>query len=306
MTINLAPGGEPRSGAATAALVGICLMWGAAFTVTKEALNDVSAILFVALRFFVATLVLWGALRWQGPIRVTLSTVRAGALLGTALFGGYALQTVGLRYTTPSRSAFLTGLFIVIVPLLSALIHRRWPTLSEGAGVLLAFTGMALLSGPFTGSPTATGDLLTIGCAFCYALHILALGHYARLHNTRALAALQVGFTFLLSLFSFAWVEPVHLVPGWRLWLAVLFTGVFATALAFLVQTWAQRYLSPTRTGLIFTMEPVFAWITAYLVLGEQLRGLSAIGALLILAAVAVVELRLLAPRGRQHFDEAA
>lgn len=298
--------GANRSGVATAALMGICLAWGAAFTVTKGALNDVSSLLFVALRFFVATLVLWAALRWQGPLRVTSSTVRAGAVLGLALFGGYALQTVGLRYTTPSRSAFLTGLFIVIVPLLTALIHCRLPGISETVGVMVAFLGMSLLSGPIGSSQTALGDLLTIGCAVCYSLHILALGYYARIHNTRALAALQVGFTFLLSLLSFAWVEPVHLTPSWRLWLSVIFTGLFATALAFLVQTWAQRFLSATRTGLIFTMEPVFAALTAYLVLGERLQGLAAIGAFLILVAVAIVELRLLAPRKRPTPGDAA
>lgn len=286
-------GREMPAGAAAAALTGVCLVWGAAFTVTKSALDDVSPVLFLALRFFVATVVLWAGLRWSGPLRIQGATVRAGAVAGLALFGGYALQTVGLRYTTPSRSAFFTALFIVIVPLLAAAIHRRRPSLPEGAGVLLAFAGMALLSAPFGKTETARGDLLTIGCAVCYALHILALGHYARRHNVRALAVLQVGFTFLLSLLSFPWIEPVHFVPGWRLWLAVVFTGVLATALAFLVQTWAQRFLSPTRTALIFAMEPVFAWITAFLVLGEQLRGLSAVGALLILAAVAVVELRL-------------
>jgi drug/metabolite transporter (DMT)-like permease len=121
-----------------------------------------------------------------------------------------------------------------------------------------------------------------------------------RIHNAKALALLQIGFTFLLSLLSFSWVEPVRLVPSWRLWVAVVFTGLFATALAFLVQTWAQRYLSATRTGLILTMEPVFAAITAYLVIGERLQGYAALGAFLILAAVVIVELRLFTPRNRQ------
>ncbi|MCU0226877.1 MAG: DMT family transporter [Bryobacterales bacterium] len=283
-----------RERLATYALVGICLVWGATFTVIKTALDDVSAVLFLALRFGVATFALWLGLRSRSPIRVDRPVMGAGFLLGLALFGGYLFQTVGLRFTTPSRSAFLTGLFIVLVPLMAAMVQRRLPSPSEAGGVLLAFAGMALLSGPVTGSPTAQGDLLTIVCAVCYAVHILALGHFARRHDTRTLALLQVGFTFLFSLAAFWWVEPVRFQPGWGVWMAVAFTGVLATAIAFLVQTWAQRVTSPTRTALIFALEPVFAWVTAFLVLGEHLVGWSAVGALLILTGVVVVELRLL------------
>ncbi len=279
---------------ATYSLVAICLVWGATFTVIKTALDDVSAVLFLALRFGVATFALWLGMRLRGPIRIQRQSIAAGFLLGMALFGGYLFQTVGLHFTTPSRSAFLTGLFIVMVPLLAALAQRRAPSRSEAGGVLLAFLGMALLTGPWDFSATAHGDLLTVVCAICYALHILALGHFARRHDTRTLALLQVGFTFLLSLATFSWVEPVRFVSNRNLWLAVIFTGVLATALAFLVQTWAQRMTSPTRTALIFALEPVFAWITAFLVLGEHLAGWSAVGALLILAGVVAVELRLL------------
>ncbi len=290
----------PRpSQSATFSLIAICLVWGATFTVIKTALDDVSAVLFLAWRFGLATLVLWLGMRIQGPVRLERKSVTAGALLGLALFGGYLFQTIGLRFTTPSRSAFLTGLFIVMVPIFAAIASRRSPSRSEAFGILLAFLGMALLSGPIGQSQTARGDLLTVICAVCYALHILALGHFARIHDTRALALLQVGFTFLFSLATFFWVEPVRFVPGWNLWLAVLFTGVLATALAFLVQTWAQRVTSPTRTALIFALEPVFAWATAFLVLGEQLGGWNAMGALLILVGVVAVELRLLDRRWR-------
>lgn len=285
--------------AATYSLIAICLVWGATFTVIKTALDDVSPVLFLALRFGVATLALWLLIRWRGPLRLQLSSLGAGALLGLALFGGYVFQTIGLRFTTPSRSAFLTGLFIVMVPLLAAVAVRRRPSRSEAAGVLLAFLGMALLSGPLGESQTARGDMLTIVCAVCYAVHILLLGHFARIHDSRALALLQVGVTFLLSLGTCFWVEPVRFVPSWRLWMAVVFTGLLATALAFLVQTWAQRVTSPTRTALIFSLEPVFAWGTAFVVLGEQLGGWSAVGALLILTGVVAVELRLLDGRWR-------
>lgn len=283
--------------AATTALIAVCLVWGATFTVIKDVLDEISPVLFLALRFGVATAALWIAMRWRGPLRLQGASLGAGAMLGLALFGGYLFQTIGLRDTTPSRSAFLTGLFIVIVPLLAAVAGRRWPSRSETGGVLLAFGGMALLSGPLGDSETARGDMLTIVCAVCYALHILALGHYARVHDTRVLALLQVGFTFALSAGSFWWLERVRFVSSIKVWAAVVFTGLLATALAFLVQTWAQRITSPTRTALIFSLEPVFAWATAFLVLGERLSGWSAAGAMLILAGVVAVELRLLDSR---------
>lgn len=276
---------------ATPALLAICLAWGAGFTVTKSGLEDVSPLLFVALRFGVATIVLWIGLRLRGPLHLPVRTLRAGFLLALALFGGYAFQTVGLRYTTPSRSGFLTGLFIVFVPMLAAAVHRRMPSVLEFGGVLLALLGMLLLSHPLSESDTFQGDLLTVICALCYSVHILALGHFARHHDTRSLTLLQIAFTFLLSLCFCFWLEPVQYTGSASLWGAVLFTGVFATAIAFLVQTWAQQHTSPTRTALIFSMEPVFAWITAFLVFGEMLGGLAATGALLILAGVLVVEL---------------
>lgn len=278
---------------AVAGLVLVCLIWGATFTIIKEALQDVSPLLFLTLRFGVASLALWVALRSRGPLRFH-STLLPGALLGAAMCGGFVFQTLGLQFTTPSRSAFLTGLFIVIVPLLGAAIRSKLPRRSELAGVGMAFLGMGLLSTPLGRSETLWGDFLTVICAFCYAIHILLLGHYARSRDLRSLAFLQIAFTFLFSLLLVPWAEPIVFRPGPKLWVAVLFTGLLATAVAFFVQTWAQRITSPTRTALVFSLEPVFAWTTAFLVLGEVLGFWHASGAGLILAAVVTVELHLL------------
>jgi drug/metabolite transporter (DMT)-like permease len=279
---------------AVAALVLVCLIWGSTFTIIKEVLQDVSPLLFLTLRFGVAAVALWAALRTRGPLPLDATTLGPGALLGLAMCGGFVFQTLGLQFTTPSRSAFLTGLFIVIVPLLGAAIRRTLPGRSELAGVGIAFLGMGLLSTPLGRMEALWGDFLTVLCAVCYAVHILMLGYFARTRDLRALAFLQIAFTFLISLALFSWAEPVVFHPSPRLLLAVLFTGVLATAVAFFVQTWAQRITSPTRTALIFALEPVFAWATAFVVLGEVLSSWHAIGAGLILLAVLMVELQLL------------
>jgi drug/metabolite transporter (DMT)-like permease len=291
---DLAVPSTVQSRLAVSALVLVCLIWGATFTIIKEALRDVSPLLFLTLRFGVASLALWVALRSRGPLQLDSTTLLPGALLGAAMGGGFVFQTLGLQYTTPSRSAFLTGLFIVMVPLLGAAVRRKLPMRSELAGVGMAFLGMGLLSTPLGRSETLWGDFLTVICALCYAIHILLLGHYARSRDLRSLAFLQIAFTFLFSLLLVGWAEPVVFRPSPKLWLAVLFTGLLATAVAFFIQTWAQRITSPTRTALVFSLEPVFAWMTAFLVLGEVLSAWHATGAGLILAAVLTVELQFL------------
>ena len=289
---------ERRGLLATLALVGICAVWGAAFTLVKEALNDASALVFLALRFGVATVALWMALRTRGSIGTGPFPFRSGALVGTALFAGYLFQTIGLRFTSPGRSAFLTGLFIVFVPVMQALQARRWPAFADIAGIVVAFSGMALMAWPFTLVGSGAGDLLTVVCAVSYAVHILLLGRYSKECDARALTLAQIGFAFLLCVASFWWVETPFLISTPRLWVAVGITGVLATALAFLTQTWAQRFVPPARTAFIFALEPVFAWITAYFVAGERFGLAASAGALLILAGILLYETK---PFGRNR-----
>lgn len=275
---------------ATLALIAVSAIWGATFTLVKGALEDASSLLFLTLRFGVATLSLWIAFRWKGPLRLNGTLARNGAILGIALFGGYLFQTVGLRFTTPARSAFLTGLFIVFVPALVALRHRRLPRIPELAGIAVALVGLRLLASPISFDGASKGDALTLVCAVSYAVHILLLGRFSSVGDARALTLLQIGTAFLLSASSFWWAEEAFLRPSARLWIAVGVTGVLATAVAFLVQTWAQQMISPTRTAFIFALEPVFAWITSFLAVGERLSTKGILGATLILAGIFLVE----------------
>lgn len=276
---------------AEAALVWNTVIWGATFVVVKAALHDVSPILFLALRFSLAT----GALAAVFAARRLVwdwRTAAAGALAGVFLFAGYLTQTLGLRLTSAPKSAFITGLTSVMAPLIAALVYRSRPRIWEVVGILVATAGLGLLTLQGGGGPVNRGDLLTLLCAVGFATHIVVLGHFSERMGFEVLSIAQVGSAAALSVSLFWWAEAPRIV--WRPAVvgAILITGLLATALAFTIQSWAQRRVSSTRTGLIFTLEPVFAWITSYLLVGEGLNGRAAAGAALILGGVLTVGLK--------------
>ena len=284
---------------AEAALVAVTLIWGASFTLVKNALGDVSTLAFLAIRFTVATgaLVvlsrralatgmLADPLAWQGGWRA-----------GLCLAAAYVCQTAGLRWTTPSRSAFLTSLCTALVPVLAAVFYRRPPRALEILGVMLAVSGTGLLT--LTGGHAAggfrmpgPGELLTLGGALAFAGHILVTGHYAGRAGLNAFSLIQLTAATLLFWLWLPWFEPFYMRATPRLAVAVAVTGLVCTAVAFTVQAWAQRHTSATRTALIFAMEPVSAAATSFLVAGEMLTPLALTGAGLILAGLLAVELR--------------
>jgi len=213
-------------------------------------------------------------------------------IAGTCLFSGYLLQTFGLKYTTASKTGFITGLYIPLVPLFSGIIYKKVPQWSEILGITAALSGMALMSIQKDIFDISRGDLLVAGCAVAYAFHILVLGRFAGASSLGVLTVTQIATGALIGAGTFWWVEPVRIQWTPSVWIALAFTSLLATALAFSVQTWAQRYSSPTRTALIFSLEPVFAWATSYLVAGEVLSTRGTIGACLILAGIVMVEIK--------------
>lgn len=278
---------------ADAALAVNTLIWGATFTVVKSALRDISPLLFLALRFSVATgalAVLW-VVSWRGR-KVEPGAIAGGILTGVLLFAGFFFQTLGLQYTSPPKSAFLTGLASVMVPLLAAIVYRNRPQVVEVLGVLLATAGLALmtLEGPL--GSTGKGDLLTLVCAVAFAGQIVTLGHYSEKFSFEVLTIVQVATSAGLALGLFWWAEPTRI--QWRpsVIYAILVTGLLATALAYSIQSWAQKFTSSTRTALIYMMEPLFAWLISYWTLGEGLAGRAAAGAVLILGGVVLVEVK--------------
>jgi len=283
---------EPRKAARTwradAALAGNTLIWGSTFVLVQSALKDISPVLFLAIRFTIAALALVLLFRGRARYRPT----RGGLIAGGCLFAGYLFQTVGLQFTTASKSAFITGLAIPLVPLLTSLVYLTRPRIFEMAGVLFATAGMGLMTLQGDSLRIGRGDLLTFFCAVAFAAHIITLGHYSGRISFESLSFMQVAAAGVLSLSSFWWVEkPVmHLTPV--VWIALATTGLLATALAFTVQAWAQQHTTPTRTALIYSLEPVVAWFTSFWVMGELLSSRAALGAALILTGILLVELK--------------
>jgi drug/metabolite transporter (DMT)-like permease len=282
---------------AEAALVLNTVVWGATFVLVKAALLDISPLLFLALRFSLATGALVALFRGARWVPFTGKTAAAGALAGACLFSGYLFQTLGLRLTTAPKSAFITGLTSVMVPLLAALVYRNRPRGSEVAGVLVATAGLGLMTLQGATALIGRGDLLTFFCAIGFAAHIVTLGHFSEHMRFQLLSVAQVGAAAVLALSLCWWVETPHV--RWRpvVICAILVTGLLATALAFTIQAWAQQYTTSTRTGLIYMLEPVFAWITSYCIMGEGLSARAAAGAALILGGVVLVEVKPLNPR---------
>ncbi len=282
-----------RRWGAELALVGNAFIWGSTFVLVKGALDHASTLVFLALRFALATVALCVVFRpLPSKFAAGPALVRGGIAAGVFLFAGYLLQTFGLRYTTPSKSAFLTGLSIVIVPVLAAAVERTNPGLSEWAGVVTATAGLGLLTleGPITN--VNIGDLLTIGCAVAFAAHVMVIGHYAPRFGFQALTLMQVATSAVLAGGLCWWVEPLYIRWTGALVFALFVTALLATALAFAVMAWAQQYTSPTRTAVIFALEPVFALGTSYVAIGEVLSPRAMAGAVLILGGILIVELK--------------
>lgn len=272
-------------GRAVTGLVLVTLVWGATFTVVKGALADASPLVLVAARFGLASLLLLPLAR-----RLTRAELAGGLVLGLVFWGGIALQTTGLTETTPSRSAFITSLTAPLVPLVGWVVQRDRPGLRVLVAIAIATAGLYLLTDPGTGGPNR-GDVLTAMGAVLFASHIVAIGRFTRHGNAGRLLFVQLATTAVLA----ALVAPVvggarfAATPG--LILALLF--LVSTAIGtFWYQIRAQRVLSATETGLIFTLEPVFASIMSWLAIGETLSVVQWLGGALVVGAMALSALR--------------
>lgn len=273
--------------AADLALVVVAFIWGTTFVLVKGALQEIGPFAFLAARFWIAFLVLGLPLLsrlWRGE----RSLWRNGGLLGVVLFAAYALQTAGLRTTSASKAAFITGLSVVLVPLLAALWLRQLPRPVAWLSALLATVGLALLSMPL-GQSLVVGDGLVLGCALMFAIHILLVGRYASRYDPLALSAVQMGVVALLSGLVAPLAEPWPARLSPVVWGAVLFTALLATVLALVLQVSAQRRTPPHRAALLLTLEPVFAALAAYF-LGERLTPQGWMGCALILIAMVMAE----------------
>jgi drug/metabolite transporter (DMT)-like permease len=272
---------------AEGALVGAALFYGVTFPLVHDALADITPFAYLVGRFGIATLLLApisiSALRTRGPDRRML--VRAGLIAGVLLFGGYATQTIGLQYTSPSTSAFLTGLYVVITPVIESAISRRLPRPPVVAGIVIATAGLYLLTGADV--HLGRGEVFTLVGAVLFAFHIVYIGAYTHVLPPLPFGTMQMGAVALLSV-----APATHEGTGSLTALAVVavvFTGVACSAVALPLQLWGQQRIPATRAALILLAEPVFAGIAGY-VNGERLGLERLAGAIAILAGIVVSE----------------
>ncbi|MFB3814240.1 MAG: DMT family transporter [Terriglobales bacterium] len=286
-----------RSVKAHILLIAVTVVWGTTFVLIKDALTHISPLLFNAVRMTLAALTLLLIFR-RDMARLTRESARAGVLVGIFLWLGYEFQTTGLKLTTPSKSAFLTGVSVVLVPVFLAIGWRRMVNRWTATGVAVAFLGLYLLTVPAVdggGLNLASinrGDLLTLGCAVGFAFQIITMGRATARFPFQQIATVEAMVSAGLMFITVPVLEQSYVTWTPTVIWAILITGLLGTAVAFTVQAWAQQFTPPTHTALIFSLEPVFAWMTSYVVLGERLGFRATVGAVMILSGVLLSELK--------------
>jgi drug/metabolite transporter (DMT)-like permease len=272
---------------ALAALLAVTAVWGVTFVQVKDAVELYPLFAFLAVRFAIAS----ATLAVPALPRVRALGCRgaaAGSLLGVLLAAGYALQTAGLQRTTVSSTGFITGMYVVLTPLIALVLLRARIGPAAWGGVVLATVGLGMLSGIHAGS--AGGDLLVLAAAAVYSLQIVLMERYAPRYDALAFTLLEMLAACLsLGVIALA-LGDLGMPHGWTVWGALLVTGIFASALAFLVQVWAQRRTSATRTALAFAMEPVWTALFGYTLAGDRLGGLGWAGSALIMGGIVLSE----------------
>jgi drug/metabolite transporter (DMT)-like permease len=273
---------------ASFALVGVTAVWGYTFLAVQDAVANMPVMDFLAWRFLVASVVMI-ALRPTCLRTVTRLELLRGLGLGTILGLGYIAQTYGLRYTSATISGFITGMFVVLTPVVAWILLRRKTNRNTWLVVALATAGLALLS--LRGWSVGVGEFLTLGCAVFFAIHIVFLGEWSSQYDPYTFALLQIAAVAVISLVA-ALPGGIALPPNPGVWGVVGLTGVLATSMAFFVQTWAQSLISATRAAVVMTMEPVFAGFFGVVIGGNELTLRTLGGAACILAAMLIINLK--------------
>jgi len=286
------------------ALIIVTLLWGGTFVIVKESLNDISAMTFIALRFSIAfVLLLPFIIKYRR--KFNKGSVIAGFVLGVFLFLGFGTQTVGLQYTTATKSAFLTGTAVVLVPVLQVLIEKRSPSPGSLIGIVFVFTGILFLSSEGNsivnlieevGKNFNIGDLLTLICALFFAIYIIYLDIVSSEYPFSVLLTMQIITTAVLAYFasfifnSFS-IEKTNVNFSNTLIFGLIYTSIFATLITTAMQTRFQKYVTPTKAGIIYSLEPIFASILAFFLLNEKITNFGLAGAVLIISGLVISEI---------------
>jgi drug/metabolite transporter (DMT)-like permease len=270
------------------ALVMVCAVWGSTFLIVQRAVSRMPVMDFLAVRFIVAAAVMF-ALRPNCLRGMTRLGYYRAVILGVLLGLGYITQTYGLRYTSATVSGFITGMYVVFTPVMSWLILKRKINRNTWLAVALAAVGLGLLS--LRSWSVGVGELLTLGCALVSAVYIVGLGEWSSKHEPYGFSALQIVTVAVISLVA-ALPGGITLPPDMGVWWIIITTAVFATSIAFLVQTWAQSLVPATNAAIVMTMEPVFAGVFGVFFGGDKLTLQIVSGAACVLIAILLIALR--------------
>ncbi|ADD01931.1 protein of unknown function DUF6 transmembrane [Thermoanaerobacter italicus Ab9] len=270
-------------------LILVTMVWGTTFIIVKNAIQTLPVYNFLFIRFLLAFLLL--TIIFHKKLKtIDKKTLAVASVIGTMLFLGYAFQTMGLKYTTASKSGFITGFSVVLVPILEAVFLKRKPSKSSILGIVLAFIGLILLTANIDFSINI-GDFLTLLCAFAFGMQIVLIAKYASTLDTYLLATIQIGIVAFLSGIITLLLEKPFVPTSFNVWSAIVITGVFATAFAIVAQNTMQAYTTATHAALIFALEPVFAAIAAFLIGGEVMSFRVILGGIFMFTGIVLSEL---------------
>ncbi|AIS51834.1 putative membrane protein, required for N-linked glycosylation [Thermoanaerobacter kivui] len=270
-------------------LILVTMVWGSTFVIVKNAIQTLPVYNFLFIRFLLAFLLL--AIIFHKKLKnIDNKTLAAASIIGTMLFLGYAFQTMGLKYTTASKSGFITGFSVVLVPILEAVFLKRKPSKPAILGIVLAFIGLILLTTNIDLSINI-GDFLTLLCAFAFGMQIVLITKYASTLDTYLLATIQIVVVAVLSGIVSLIFEKPFIPTSLDVWSAIIITGVFATAFAIVAQNTMQAYTTATHTALIFALEPVFAAIAAFLIAGEVMSFRAILGGIFMFSGIVLSEI---------------
>ena len=283
-------------------LILVTILWGATFVIVKEALYDISTMAFIFIRFALAGIILSPFILRK---RISGKSLSGGILLGILLFTGFATQTIGLKFTSATKSGFLTGTAVIMIPFLQILIENKKPNKGVMIGAFLVLIGISLLSSGGEsiislfndlGSNFNIGDIFTLICALFFALYIIFLDVETKRHDFVILLFLQIITTAVLSfiflfVFSASELEEIRINLTGNLISALLYTSIFATLITTALQTKYQKNVTPAKAGIIFSLEPLFAAVFAFFILGEKITNFGYLGAALILTGLILSEI---------------
>lgn len=266
----------------------VALFWGGGFVVVKDALDHMTPLYIMAIRFTFAALIM-SIIFWKNLRKITKEDLKAGAIIGLFLYLGFTTQTIGLKYTTAGSQAFLTGTNVVIVPFLAWALSKKHPGWHALIGAFLCFIGIGLLT-LREGLSINYGDILTLVCAVFYAGHITSVGYFAEKRDPIALTVIQIAVTAVLFIASAAIFEPVPTALNKNVAIGIGYLSIFCTVLAFLIQNIAQKYTSSSHAAIILCQESLFGALLSVMILKEVFTIQMVFGSILIFVAILITE----------------